>query len=126
MIIFNRQCCSLSFQRECAFPIVTFYFLFRVWIISCRLTAPCVFSHACLCKHSYRIAHFIKWILWCQGVLSKLNVVTKCGGLLPLQIRHFRRTVFSVRNPNQKQILIIKENIFELNELITVIITYYK
>jgi len=31
-----------------------------------------------------------------------------------------------VRNPNQKQILIIKENIFELNELITVIITYYK
>ena len=44
MIIFNRQCCSLSFQRECAFPIVTFYFLFRVWIISCRLTAPCVFS----------------------------------------------------------------------------------
>lgn len=54
------------------------------------------------------------------------NVLPKCGGLFPLHIRHFRRTVFSVRNPNQKQILIIKENIFELNELITVIITYYK
>ena len=25
MIILYRQCCSLSFQRECAFPIVTFY-----------------------------------------------------------------------------------------------------
>lgn len=59
MIIFNRLCCSLSFQRECAFPIVTFYFLFRVWIISCRLTAPCVFSqYAGLCKHNRRIAHF--------------------------------------------------------------------
>lgn len=55
-----------------------------------------------------------------------VNVLPKCGGLFPLHIRHFRRTVFSVRNPNQKQILIIKENIFELNELITVIITYYK
>lgn len=52
--------------------------------------------------------------------------VTEVWGLFPLHIRHFRRTVFSVRNPNQKQILIIKENIFELNELITVIITYYK
>lgn len=60
------------------------------------------------------------------NALSSLNVLPKCGGLFPLHIRHFRRTVFSVRNPNQKQILIIKENIFELNELITVIITYYK
>lgn len=75
MIILNRLCCSLSFQRECAFPIVTFYFLFRVWIISCRLTAPCVFSqYTGLCKHSRHVAHFIKWILWCQGVFLCYNV----------------------------------------------------
>ena len=100
MIILNRLCCSLSFQRECAFPIVTFYFLFRVWIISCRLTAPCVFSqYAGLCKHSRRIAHFIKWILWCQGVFS-MHIFTfaKTGQLTfdQLSCPHLFIAIYSV------------------------------